>query len=400
MPIIRYLDRRQSARIVVIAVLIAVAWGVIGPWLVSLAYNNYGSLRLNRALLATGPMAQAKQADSAGAGAAFQSALAWMPGNGLAYYNLGAIYSAWGQPGTAAEAFSRAVTELPWDVSAHFQLGQAYAASGREDLARPEWNQARAAPFFVTQSRAQLAQDDSRAARRSLEIALELEPGLPEVHYALGRLYADEGKIAQAIQSVQAGLGRDHSPIGQWVARAQIAILQQDWPAVLKYYQQAQSVEPGNPALAIKIGQTYADLGRTEQAAAYFRQAIQLDPDYLPAYASLVGLYAQTGNCPLAEDDLEQTPALRQTDDRVAELEGTVAVCWIKANQPARAVPLLERAVSRKPDGVGYRLNLAQAYAAGGRFQDAIREYRAVLQLDPNNARARADLQGLNASEK
>jgi Flp pilus assembly protein TadD len=43
---------------------------------------------------------------------------------------------------------------------------------------------------------------------------------------------------------------------------------------------------------------------------------------------------------------------------------------------------------------------LAQAYAAGGRFQDAIREYRAVLQLDPNNARARADLQGLNASEK
>jgi tetratricopeptide (TPR) repeat protein len=397
---------RFPCRVVLVAVAVALLWLTRAlPLVVSLAWNNYGSVRLNRALLASGQAAQSRQADVAGAGAAFQSALAWLPGNGLAYYNLGDIYGTWGQPGAAAEALSKAAAELPWDVNTHFQLGQVYEALGREDLAEPEWSRAKAAHFFVTQSRAQVAQDDSLAARHSLEIALALEPGLPEAHYALGRLVANEGETALAIQSYQAGLAMDHSPTSQLAAKAQVALLQQDWPAALKYCQQAQAVEPGNPALVVRLGQAYADLGRTEQAAAYYQQAIQLDPAYVSAYAALVGLYAQAGNCSQAERTVEQTPAVQRAGDLLAGLEADAALCYLRANQPARAgaqraISLLERAVERSPDVAWYRLNLAQAYTSTGQFQAAIREYRQVLQLDPANARARAGLQGLNAAEK
>ena len=62
-----------------------------------------------------------------------------------------------------------------------------------------------------------------------------------------------------------------------------------------------------------------------------------------------------------------------------------------QATSPAaRAVRNLEKLVKDKPSEVGLRIRLAEAYAAGGRLDEGVEQYKEALKLDKENVFALA----------
>jgi tetratricopeptide (TPR) repeat protein len=107
-----------------------------------------------------------------------------------------------------------------------------------------------------------------------------------------------------------------------------------------------------------------ADRERLEQQA--FRKMTE---------ESIVGLEVQIGVRP----------------DYVA-LRNDVALLYLEVGQPARAVPHFMHVARLEPASAAAHFNLATALEASGRFDDAVRSYRAALARNPRYARAKERL--------
>lgn len=68
----------------------------------------------------------------------------------------------------------------------------------------------------------------------------------------------------------------------------------------------------------------------------------------------------------------------------------SVAFRWLSSGRAPAGVALLELNAASFPDDVSSQYNLGEAYRYTGRKDEALRQYRRTLQLDPDNAQARA----------
>jgi regulator of sirC expression with transglutaminase-like and TPR domain len=100
---------------------------------------------------------------------------------------------------------------------------------------------------------------------------------------------------------------------------------------------------------------------------------------------------AALGNFPDAADQLESLAwDLPETtpDDARAQVLAQAGQFWLDAQQPAKADALLSAAVDLAPKDPEIRIDRAMAYAAAGRYQDAIIDLSASILLGPKSADA------------
>jgi tetratricopeptide (TPR) repeat protein len=68
-----------------------------------------------------------------------------------------------------------------------------------------------------------------------------------------------------------------------------------EYPLALKEYQNAVKLRPERPLAYYYLGGTYARLGRLDEAAASFRQALEIDPQFRDAQQLLERVLAASG---------------------------------------------------------------------------------------------------------
>ncbi len=133
----------------------------------------------------------------------------------------------------------------------------------------------------------------------------------------------------------------------------------------------------------------------SEAAVPFYRQAIELDPEFAEAYAALGAAYSDLGENTLWIQNSQKAYELR---DRVtsqrerfhieAEYYDSVIGDTEKANQT-----YLEW-IQVYPDDHRPHANLGVNYCDMGQYQKAVEEEKAVLQLQPNNVNGFAGLMG------
>lgn len=116
-------------------------------------------------------------------------------------------------------------------------------------------------------------------------------------------------------------------------------------------------------AAAFDRGRDLQKQRKLEEAAAYFREAISLDRNYIPAYNNLGNLLQLQGKIP-------------------------------------EAIALLQRAIEINPNLAATRCNLASAYLLQGNIAAAKAGYEETLRLDPNFYLAYLNLGKLHASRQ
>ena len=101
---------------------------------------------------------------------------------------------------------------------------------------------------------------------------------------------------------------------------------------------------------AFRLGVSHVQGRRMLEAEGYFRQSIQLDPDYLEGYLGLGGLFTDLGRESEAVDIYES--ALSRLGERPEILED-LATAYERFGKPEQAVNRLRRALeirSKMPD--------------------------------------------------
>ncbi|MEI9964400.1 MAG: thioredoxin [Caulobacteraceae bacterium] len=135
-------------------------------------------------------------------------------------------------------------------------------------------------------------------------------------------------------------------------------------------------------AESLKLG----DLGGAAQA---FAQALQLDPQNVPAIAGLARCYLMGGDPERAAEIVDMAPA----DAKSADLDSVRAALALQAEAPSETAQF-ERRLAADPDDHEARLELAKALAAQGDLDAAADQLLAIIERDRewNEGAARAQL--------
>ena len=134
------------------------------------------------------------------------------------------------------------------------------------------------------------------------------------------------------------------------------------------------------------------EVGRADEAAKEFAEAIRLNPGSAKAHVSLGSLLATKGEFGEAESHFEQ--ALR-IEPKNAEYHSGYAYLLDQLGHKDQAVSECETAIRLAPKSPQAHYAYGAFLEKHGRAEEAIAKYRQTLQLDPAHLDAHLDLGGL-----
>jgi tetratricopeptide (TPR) repeat protein len=188
------------------------------------------------------------------------------------------------------------------------------------------------------------------------------DPYRSDIYWRLGRAYADQGRLDEAIGLYQQALGLNpncadaHSNLGLALGR------KGKTDEAIRQFQETLRLRPFDADVWNDLGLTLGQKGQTDEAIRQFREAIRLKPGHAEAHNNLGNALALEG----------------QTDEAIRQIQ--------------EALRLNQQAMRLGPDVAQSHNNLGIALAMKGEIAQAIREFQAALRLKSNNAEAHYNL--------
>ena len=192
--------------------------------------------------------------------------------------------------------------------------------------------------------------DRIAAAVRHYRRSLELDPASATAHYNLATLLAAGGALDDAV----------------------------------RHFRRAVALRPAHAAAHNNLGAVLRALGRVAEATPYFERAVALDASNAAAHNNLASALVIAGRADAAVRHYRRALALEPDG-----VESLMSLAWILATagderlrSPDEAVGLAEQAAtltSRRD--VNVLATLAAAYAAAGRFDEALPTQRQAIGL-------------------
>ena len=152
---------------------------------------------------------------------------------------------------------------------------------------------------------------------------------------------------------------------------------------------EAIALDGRDPAYHNNLGNALFGLGRLEEAAAGYRRALALKPDYAGSRYNLANVRQAQGRPEEALPHFEQALAFRADQP---DLHNNIGVALLELGRLTEAVARFEQALALQPDHVDACNNLGKACQELGRRTEAVAHYRRALTLRPDYAGAHSNL--------
>jgi tetratricopeptide (TPR) repeat protein len=330
---------------------------------------------------------------------------------------------------TAIQQLEAAIELAPDRAEPHRILGLVYAADDQYDRGIGELTTAvRLSPG---DERAHLALADIfvraeqfPAAEQALRETIERLPSSGRAHYTLARLYQRQGRDAEALREFETAV--TFGPLlglnGIYQAMGAISAARQNFDAAIESYTRRVDIHPNDADAHQDLGDTYARVGRTDEALAEFAVTLTINPEQAAAYAGAAQIYLGAGqyleSADAARHALELDPAHRQaryalgtalirlgrSDEgqheldefqrtqaqdaaaraRVLELGGLRREASVSSasGDHEKAIALLRKALDLEPDAAVSHLNLGLALLRAGQPAEAVTRFQAAAALN------------------
>ena len=200
-------------------------------------------------------------------------------------------------------------------------------------------------------------------ARKFLNMALERDSKLSDVHYRLG--YID--------------------------------LTSKNYEAAIENFQKKVLADPKSAATYMNMGMAYQGLGKMAEAAASYRQATALVPNSSQAWYLLGG--ALVGVDSVAAAQRAYAKALGADPQNVAAKRGQ-AYTYLRQEKYTQAISLLREVVQADPNDSEAWVWLGQALLNSGNLTEARRAFEQAQKLDPGNKSAQEGLQLIDGATK
>ncbi len=316
-------------------------------------------------------------------------AAAKFPNDSGVHFNLGNALARLGRMTEAVEQYEQAVRIRPNFADAQNNLGMVLEQAGRVPEAIIQFKQTlQTRPDYAeAHNNLGMALDQVGRVPEAIiqfEQALQIRPDYFEAHNNLGMAFAQTGRMPEAIgqfeQAVQIkpSLAEAHNNLG--LALEQMGKLRE----AIGHYEQALRIEPDYAEAHDNLGMAFTRLGRMTEAVEQYEQAVRIKPNFAEAHINLGNALEQTGKPRESIRHYEQAIRIKPDDsgvkNKLARLLATLAPT--EGGDPVRAVVFAEWACELTNNRVAAYLDtLAAAYAATGRFNDAITTARQAVEL-------------------
>jgi X-X-X-Leu-X-X-Gly heptad repeat protein len=261
-------------------------------------------------------------------------------------------------------------------------------------------------PFLLAYT-VEMQGGDSEEVVRNYLAAAALEPAFLAVHYRLGQAYARLGRLEQARGAFERALEIDPNLAITHRGLAQVLLALGQVDAAVEHFERAEASEPGNAEVLAGLSQAYMRQGRQEparQAAERARSASRglMLPDPVRNYVKSLGTSSEicltraleslrAGRYNAAIKDLEIVEETRTRDADVQELLGRA---YSGAGQAEAAEEHYLQALEIDPEQANARAGLGQLQARSGRLASGIEQLRRATELKPDNGTFHAELAG------
>lgn len=143
------------------------------------------------------------------------------------------------------------------------------------------------------------------------------------------------------------------------------------------------------------LGTALYEAGRFDDAVARYARALEIQPDYVPAFNNLGVTLRAAGRTDDAIRAYRDGLALR---DDYPDLHYNLANALLAVNRPDEAADHLRKAAAGTPDSAGVYNNLGMALAEKGQLAAAAAEFERATLLEPGSAKAHRNLGNVLAS--
>jgi len=330
--------------------------------------------------------------------------LAAQPENLDARGMLAQALSTLGRHDEAAREYQALSERAPGDARAWFGLGRSYEGIARDALEALE-RQAPDSPWILLLvADGLVAQERDKNAFALYREALEKEPGLPEAHEALARIYertdhpdwaATERARAAALpprgceaatpecayrtgrfqRALELGRSLSAPEAHYWRSRAADSLARDAFVRL-------EALPPSPEAALVRVGVLRAQR-RYAESKDQLQAAIGRWPGDVRLHHELATLLVIGREYDAARPVLEK---LLEGDPDSAELNLLMGESWVESRRPTEALPYLERAVRRDPSLLHARAVLGRAYLDAGDAARAVPHLEAALETDADGS--------------
>jgi tetratricopeptide (TPR) repeat protein len=270
-------------------------------------------------------------------------------------------------------------TPPPNRAQAYYHLA---LASGYEDQALSDGR-----PELVTR------------AIEEYKLALNADPDSPQLNLALANLYFRSGRTREA-ESTARGLLKSapddieaHKLLGRIYLRT-LGEGQNASPSsspngnvlnlAITEFERIVALQPKNVENRMVLGQLYTVKHDQKKAEDQFKTAQAMEPDSEEVVLNLARLYAESGDNEQAAKAIETVPA----GDRTAKMEDTLGSVYEQMKRTKEAIAAYQRADGLEPGDPRTLDALAHALLSDNQLDEALKQYRALADADPENAAA------------
>jgi tetratricopeptide (TPR) repeat protein len=150
---------------------------------------------------------------------------------------------------------------------------------------------------------------------------LAIDPTYAAAHNYLGKAYELLGNDTEAISAYQSALANLQYETPQYPhwSIAMIYLKQKQYQKGVDSLLQVRKLEPANPVVLYKIGETYREMGDLDNALLFFKESVSVIPNDHLAHYQLASFYLSQGSVSLASDAFKKVIDLAPQSAEAAE---------------------------------------------------------------------------------
>jgi serine/threonine-protein kinase len=219
--------------------------------------------------------------------------------------------------------------------------------------------------------------------------AQQINDSLPEVHLAMGDVYLNTGRFAEAVEELKRAVELAPNSDEGYRRLANSYLSAGKKNEAIEAYQKAIQIGPYYWRNYNSLGVAYFELGEYDKAVMAFQHVVELAPEIPSGYMNLGAVYFSQGNYKEAIHYFERTLSIKPN----AKTYSNIGTTYFYLQRYAEAVPMFEKAVAMSPNDQLKMGNLADGYRWNRQKEKSLATYdKAIalaykdLQVNPKNA--------------
>ncbi|MBW1806178.1 MAG: tetratricopeptide repeat protein, partial [Deltaproteobacteria bacterium] len=312
-----------------------------------------------------------------------------IPDRAAAYSYLGELYYEAGMVDESLASYTRSLRIEPENVSVYLKMGIVLTSQGDfekaisnfKEILRLDSGQSEAQKWI---GHAMARQGRFDEAVREYHKALEAAPDDPEVYSELGSVFARQGRLDNAVTYLEKAIQLKPDFPNANAGLGRVLVRQGKLEDAIAHFEEELNNRPGQADVHQDLAKAFFMSHRIDEAVAHLEKALLISPD-------LPGIHGGLGRVLFVKGEFEGAiryfkKALQVRPDWIEPMNN---LAWILATnrdvhirEPGEAIRFAEKACELTGYARPVLLNtLAAAYAAGGRFPEAVDTAQKAIAL-------------------